>query len=69
MIKNFKHKGLRTFFDNGIKKGIRADHAKRLRLILARLEFSRSPEDMNLPGFKLHQLKGNYKGYIIHLVI
>ncbi len=63
MIKNFKHKGLRDFFEKGSKKGIRADHAKRLRLILARLEFSQSPDDMNLPGFKLHKLSGNFLGY------
>ncbi len=63
MIKNFKHKGLRDFFGSGIKKGIQTSHAKRLRLILARLEFSQSPDDMNLPGFKLHKLSGNFSGY------
>lgn len=63
MIKKFSHKGLKDFFEKGSKKSISPGHAKRLRLILARLEFSKGPEDMNLPGFKLHQMKGNLEGY------
>ena len=63
MIKNFKHKGLKNFFETGSKKGIQATHAKRLRLILIRLHSSQTVEDMNLPGFKLHSLMGNFQGY------
>lgn len=61
MIKSFKHKGLKVFFETGITKGVTNQHAKRLRLILARLHVSRSPEDMRLPGLKLHKLKGILK--------
>nr|VFJ42689.1 MAG: proteic killer suppression protein [Candidatus Kentron sp. FW] len=58
MIRSFRHKGLELFFRTGDKRGIQARHAKRLRLILGRLDASLSPEDMNLPGLFLHSLSG-----------
>lgn len=63
MIKSFNHKGLRDFFMNGSRKGIVAEYEKRLKLILIRLHASISPDDMILPGFKLHTLKGERQGY------
>jgi toxin HigB-1 len=63
MIINFRHKGLRNFFEKGIKAGIQAKHAERLRLILARLTVATEPRDMNLPGLKLHKLEGKYVGF------
>ena len=63
MIVGFRHKGLRTFFESGSARGIQAEHAKRLRLILGRLHASLSPEDMNLPGLRMHRLKGKKKGH------
>ncbi|MCF8107357.1 MAG: type II toxin-antitoxin system RelE/ParE family toxin [Desulfohalobiaceae bacterium] len=63
MIKSFKHKGLKKFYDTGNSQGIKQEHIKRLRLILARLDASLSPQDMRLPGFELHPLKGAYFGY------
>lgn len=63
MIKNFLHKGLKNFYITGSVAGIKPDQKKRLRLILARLEAIRKPEDMNLPGFKFHKLHGEMKGY------
>ncbi len=62
MIKGFRHKGLERFFLRGTKADIQANHAERLRLILARLHASTRPQDMNLPGLDLHELKGNRKG-------
>ncbi|MBM3471078.1 MAG: peptidase [Armatimonadetes bacterium] len=62
MIKRFKHRGLERYFLKGTKAGIQAKHAERLRLILARLHAATSPQDMNLPGLGLHELKGNRKG-------
>ncbi|HEX9661487.1 MAG TPA: type II toxin-antitoxin system RelE/ParE family toxin [Candidatus Binatia bacterium] len=62
MIRSFKHKGLERFFSTGSKAGIQAQHAERLRVILGRLSVSIAPEDMNLPGLDLHQLKGDRKG-------
>ena len=62
MIQEFRHKGLEHFFLKGAKAGIQAKHAVRLRLILARLDASTRPQDMNLPGLDLHQLRGDRKG-------
>ena len=62
VIKSFKHKGLERFFREGSKAGIQPKHERRLRLQLARLDAARSAEDMNLPGWKCHALKGDLKG-------
>jgi len=57
-----RHKGLQRFFETGSKSGIQAQHADRLRLILAQLSAATKPEDMALPGLVLHPLKGDRKG-------
>jgi toxin HigB-1 len=62
MIVNFKHKGLEQFFESGTTQGIQSKHAKRIQLILARLNAATSPQDMNLPGLILHELLGQRKG-------
>ena len=62
MIKSFKHKGLEKFFYTGSKKGIKTDHAARLERILDRLDAASDIKDMNYPGSKLHQLKGDKEG-------
>ena len=64
MIKNFIHKGLEKFFTKGSKAGIQARHKKRIRLILAQLNQSKTVEDMNIPTLALHQLKGKRKGIL-----
>jgi proteic killer suppression protein len=63
VIKSFRHKGLKKLYDTGGQQGVKPGHANRSRLILARLDASQSPQDMNLPGLNLHTLKGKYKGY------
>jgi len=62
MIKTFKHKGLERFYRSGSIAGIQANHQSRLRLILSNLSQAESPDDMDLPGLKLHELKGERKG-------
>ena len=62
VIMIFKHKGLERFFRTGSKACIKPSQAERLRLILARLNASTTPEDMNLPGLQLHPLRGDRKG-------
>lgn len=59
MIKSFQHKGLRVFFETGSTRGIRADHAKRLKRVLGVLDQAQTPEDADLPGYRLHLLKGD----------
>lgn len=62
MIKSFRHRGLEQFFLRGTVRGINPQHAKRLRLILGRLHAATSPKDMDLPGLRLHELKGSRRG-------
>ena len=62
MIKSFKHKGLRKFFETGSKAGIQAKHERRLRMQLAAIDTATIIDDVDLPGFKLHPLKGNRDG-------
>ena len=62
MIKSFRHKGLRKLFETGNTAGVQASHAKRLRMHLAALETAQTVDDMDLPGFALHPLKGEMRG-------
>lgn len=62
MIKSFRHKGLRRFFETGSTSGIQTSHDKRLRMQLAALDTARAIEDMDIPGFRLHPLKGKLRG-------
>ncbi|QXI26205.1 type II toxin-antitoxin system RelE/ParE family toxin [Pseudomonas vanderleydeniana] len=63
MIVSWRHKGLRAFFESGSTSGIRADQAKRLSGVLLALNRARTPEDVNLPGWRLHALKGELSGF------
>lgn len=63
MIKSFKHKGLKKLYETGSVQGVRPEHAKRLRSILARLDAIQAPRDMDLPGLDLHLLRGDFKGF------
>jgi len=59
MIKSFLHKGLERFYLTGSKAGIQPRHAAKLRRILIRLEVATGPEDIDIPGFRLHRLRGS----------
>lgn len=63
MIKTFRHKGLEEFFEKGSKAGIRPHHAPRLARQLRRLDEAANPADMNIPGWKLHALRGSLAGH------
>jgi len=63
MIKSFKHKGLQKFFETGNTSGIQAIHNKKLRIRLAALDTAIILEDIDLPGFRLHPLKGKMQGF------
>ncbi|MBB1315805.1 type II toxin-antitoxin system RelE/ParE family toxin [Aliivibrio sp. SR45-2] len=62
MIKTFKHKGLKKFFETGSKAGIQAKHDRKLRMQLAVIDTATIIDDVDLPGFKLHPLKGDRDG-------
>ena len=63
MIRSIRHKGLRRLFEEDDSRGVIADHAEKLRDILARLNSASTAADMELPGFRLHRLKGPLKGF------
>lgn len=62
MIRSFRHKGLERYFTKTERKGIDAKHEARIRRILDRLDAATKAEDMNLPGYRFHGLKGDRKG-------
>jgi proteic killer suppression protein len=62
MILSFRHKGLKRLYEDDDPRGVAAEHLTKLRNILARLDAASSIEDMNLPGFNLHMLKGSLQG-------
>ncbi|MBH0178775.1 MAG: peptidase [Nitrospira sp.] len=60
---NFKHKGLKRLFKDGESKGVQAELREKVENILAVLNRATGPNDMDLPGFRLHPLKGDRKGF------
>jgi proteic killer suppression protein len=62
MIKSFKHKGLRRFYETRSKQGIQAQQAPKIRMQLAALDSAHDIEDLDVPGYRLHQLKGERTG-------
>lgn len=62
MIQSFRHKGLKKFFEAGSAAGIQPHHAKRLRMLLSALDTAQTIDDMDVPGFRLHPLKGTDRG-------
>jgi proteic killer suppression protein len=64
MIQSFRHKGLKRLYEEDDARGVMAEHLTKLRNILARLDAASSVEDMSLPGFNLHELKGTLRGYL-----
>ena len=64
MIQSFRHKGLKRLYEDDDPRGVAAEHLTKLRNILARLDAAGSAEDMNLPGFNLHPLKGQLHGFM-----
>lgn len=62
MIKSIRHKGLRRFYESGSKRGVQGQHAPRLRMRLAALDTAQWIEDLDVPGFRLHELQGEMRG-------
>jgi proteic killer suppression protein len=62
VIKSIRHKGLARLYETGSIAGVQAAHAVRLRLQLAALDTAGTIEDLNVPGFRLHPLKGRLRG-------
>ena len=62
MIRSIRHKGLKRLYEGDDPRGVIAEHVVKVRDILARLDAARSVADMDMPGFRLHPLKGEFKG-------
>ena len=63
MIKSFKHKGLQRFFETGSTSGIQSKHANKLRVQLLLLDSAKSPQELNIPNWRLHPLSGKLQGH------
>lgn len=63
MIVSFKHKGLKRLFEQNDRSGLRADLIDKIDRILTVLDAASAPQALDIPGYRLHQLKGDYKGY------
>ena len=63
MIRSIRHKGLKRLYEDDDSRGVIAEHVEKLRDILVRLDAAGSVDDMDLPGFRLHPLKGDLKGF------
>ncbi len=63
MICSIRHKGLKRLYEFDDPRGVVAEHVAKLRDILARLDAAGTVADMDLPGFRLHPLKGELKGF------
>lgn len=63
MIVGFRHKGLKLLFEKGDRRRVLPDHAAKIERILARLEEASEVGNMDLPGFRLHPLKGDLAGF------
>jgi toxin HigB-1 len=63
VIRSFKHRGLKRLYEGGGRRGIRPDLVEDVEDILARLDRAETPQAMNLPGYRLHALKGDLRGF------
>ena len=64
MIKSFRHKGLARYFEHNDRRGIDAKQSPRIKRIIDALDQAGSPEQMNIPGWRLHPLTGSRKGVL-----
>lgn len=62
MIKSFRHKGLEQYFTKDVKKFLDARDLSKIERILDRLDAAVTVKDMDIPGWRLHELKGSRKG-------
>ena len=63
MIRSFRHKGLKRLYERGDRSRIRPDLADTIQEVLTVLDAAASPQALNLPGYRLHPLKGELKGF------
>jgi toxin HigB-1 len=62
MIRRIRHRGLKRLYERDEVRGLPAGQLDKIRRILARLDQATAPEHMDLPGLRLHPLKGAMSG-------
>lgn len=62
MIRTFRHRGLRELYERGRSSRVDQGHIAKLLRILTALDRSTGPDGMDIPGFRLHPLKGHLRG-------
>lgn len=68
MIETFKNKGLKEVHETGKSRHVRPDQIKKIDRVLDALSRATRPQDMNIPGFDFHELKGDRKGtFTVHV--
>jgi proteic killer suppression protein len=63
MIRSFRHRGLKRLYERDDHSGVRPDFANTIQEILTVLDDAAAPQELDLPGYRLHPLKGNLKGF------
>ena len=62
LIESFRHRGLKRLYEQGDGSKVRADQLSRISDVLFHLDRAQAPGDLDLPGYRLHRLKGDRKG-------
>jgi proteic killer suppression protein len=63
MIRSFKHRGLKRLFERDERSGVRPDLVGAVEEMLTALDDAVTPQELNLPGYRLHRLRGDLKGF------
>jgi len=63
VIRSIRHKGLKRLYEDDDRRELNPEHADKIARVLARLDEAGGPEQLDLPGFRLHPLRGDLVGY------
>jgi proteic killer suppression protein len=63
MIKSFRHRGLQRLYERGDRSRINPTLVDKVETALGLLDVAETPEAVNLPGYRLHPLRGDLRGF------
>jgi toxin HigB-1 len=63
LIRRIRHRGLKRLYEDDDPRGLNRNHVEKIGRILARLDRASRPDQMDLPGWRLHPLKGDLAGF------
>jgi proteic killer suppression protein len=63
MIRTIRHRGLKRLYERDNRSGVSPEHLPRIMDVLANLNLATKPKDLDVPSYRLHPLKGDYKGF------